>query len=169
VTETYLSLGSNLGDRAANLWEAARRLAILPGCRVERTSHLYETAPIGPRDQPWFLNAVVRAEVEMSAYDLLGAAKRIEQDMGRRPSKRWGPRLIDIDLLLYGDAVIATHDLVVPHPELWNRRFVLVPLIDVLPAGALADRARERIEALGIGQELRVWPGEQAPSTGVSG
>jgi len=160
VTETYLGLGSNLGDRAANLWEASRLLSLLPGCRVERISRLYETAPVGPRDQPWFLNAVLRAESGLSAHDLLAAAKRIEQDLGRTPSERWGPRVVDIDLLLYGDAVIATHDLVVPHPELWNRRFVLVPLLDVLPAGPLADRVRKRLDALGADQELRIWPGE---------
>jgi 2-amino-4-hydroxy-6-hydroxymethyldihydropteridine diphosphokinase len=162
LTETYLGLGSNLGDRAANLWEAARRLSELPGCRLDRTSRLYETAPVGPGDQPWFLNAVLRAAIEMSAHDLLTAAKQIEQDVGRTPSKRWGPRVIDIDLLLYGDSVIATDDLLVPHPELWNRRFVLVPLLDVLAAGALADRVRERLDTLGTDQDLRAWPGEQA-------
>ena len=127
---------------------------------MERISRLYETAPIGPRDQPWFLNAVLRAESGLSAHDLLAAAKRIEQDLGRTPSERWGPRVIDIDLLLYGDAVIATHDLVVPHPELWNRRFVLVPLLDVLLAGSLADRVRKRLDILGADQDLRTWPGE---------
>jgi 2-amino-4-hydroxy-6-hydroxymethyldihydropteridine diphosphokinase len=158
MTETYLGLGSNLGDRAANLWEAARRLCEVPGCTVERLSLLYETAPVGPQNQGWFLNAVVRADVSLSPRELLAAAKRIELEMGRQPSERWGPRLIDIDLLLFSDESIQSDDLIVPHPELWNRRFVLVPLADVLPIGPTADRVRTRLVELGDEQELRSWP-----------
>ena len=92
MTETYLGLGSNLGDRAANLWEASRLLSLLPGCRVERISRLYETAPVGPRDQPWFLNAVVTAITQTPPLGLLAACQQIERQMGRVPSERWGPR-----------------------------------------------------------------------------
>jgi 2-amino-4-hydroxy-6-hydroxymethyldihydropteridine diphosphokinase len=158
MPEVYLSLGSNLGDRAANLWEAVRRLAEPPGCKLERVSRLYETAPIGPRDQPWFMNAVVRLHVTRSAHELLAAAKQIELDMGRKAGERWGPRLIDIDLLLYGDETIRTDDLVIPHPEFWNRRFVLVPLAEVLPAGPMRDRALAREQDLRDAQCVRPWP-----------
>src|ERR1044071_4784428 len=140
MTLAYLGMGSNVGDRAANLWEASRRVHELPRTRIARLSPLYETEPIGP-DQPWFLNAVAEVETSLPADDLLAQFKRIERKMGRGPSERWGPRLIDLDILLYGDERIATSELTVPHTELWNRRFVLIPLLDVLPSGALADQA----------------------------
>lgn len=154
----YLGLGSNLGDRAANLWEATRRLGELRGCTVERCSRLYETAPVGPQEQPWFLNAVLRVQTSLSPHDLLRAAKQIEREIGRVPGERWGPRLIDIDVLLFGEKRIASAELTVPHPELWRRRFVLVPLADVVPSGPLADEVRRRLEELGEQQELRPWP-----------
>ncbi len=155
MTEAYLGLGSNLGDRAANLWEAVRRLNDLPGCAVDALSRLYETAPVGPEDQGWFVNAVVRLHVTLSPHELLAAVKQIEEVMGRAPNRRWGPRLIDIDVLLYGAEQLSSEDLTVPHPELWNRRFALVPLAELLPVGSLADRVRQRLEELGAEQRLR--------------
>ena len=157
TTEVYVGLGSNLGDRAANLWEALRRLADTRGCHVTRLSRLYESAPIGPQDQDWFINAVVAAEVDLTPHALLACAKEIEQQMGRAPSARWGPRLIDIDLLLFGDAEINTDDLVIPHRELWNRRFAMLPLAELLPSGALLDGVEKRLIELGEEQEVRVW------------
>lgn len=158
MTEAYLGLGSNLGDRAANLWEAVRRLADAPGCEVQRLSRLYETEPVGPQDQGWFVNAVLRLGTERSPQELLDAVKQIERDMGREPAERWGPRLIDIDLLLYGQETVASDDLVVPHPELWKRRFVLAPLLDVLPPGPLAEQVRLRLVDLGDKQTIRLLP-----------
>jgi 2-amino-4-hydroxy-6-hydroxymethyldihydropteridine diphosphokinase len=157
-TTAYLGLGSNLGDRAANLWEATRCLGDLPSCTVNRVSRLYETAPVGPQDQNWFLNAVLSIQTSVPPQDLLLAAKQIERDMGRVPAARWGPRLIDVDILLYGDEHLTSDDLTLPHPELWNRRFVLVPLGEVLPTGPLADRVKARLAELGEEQELHPWP-----------
>ena len=158
MTQVYLGLGSNLGDRAANLWEAVRRLARTDGLTVGKLSRLYETAPVGPQDQSWFLNAVVRGETQLSPHALLQAAKHIEKDMGRKPDRQWGPRLIDIDLLLFGGETVTSDELVVPHPQLWNRRFVLIPLVELLATGPLADRARLRLDELGEEQEVRNWP-----------
>ena len=157
MTYAFLGLGSNLGDRAANLWEASRRLCDIPGCRLGRISRLYESAPVGPPNQAWYLNAVVAADVGLSPRELLEQTKRIEHQMGRAPAERWGPRLIDIDLLLFGSEEVSSDDLVVPHPELWNRRFVLLPLAEILPAGPLADRVATRVGELGEGQDVRLW------------
>lgn len=125
----YLGLGSNLSDRRRNLAVALRRLE--PLVRVEAVSSLYETAPLGPQDQPSFFNAVCRAVTGLSPLDLLRHLQEIERGLGRRPSARWGPRPIDLDLLLYGDEVIDEPALRVPHPELPNRAFVLVPLAEL--------------------------------------
>ncbi len=144
----YLGLGSNLGDRVANLDEAARRLAGVPGCAVLARSPLYETEPIGPPDQGWYLNAVLAVEATLTATELLAAVKHVERIMGRQPSEHWGPRLIDVDILLYDETNLATPDLTIPHPELWNRRFALIPLADLYPAGPLRDRILARLEEL---------------------
>lgn len=125
----YLGLGSNLGDRRRNLVGALRRLA--PHARVEAVSSLYETDPVGPQDQPPFYNAVCRATTGLSPQALLRRLQAIEQELGRTPGPRWGPRVIDLDLLLYGDAVVEDPDLRVPHPELHRRAFVLVPLAEL--------------------------------------
>jgi len=125
---------------------------------VHGISRLYESAPVGPQDQPWFANAVVELRTSFSPREILGAAKRTESEMGREKGERWGPRLIDIDLLLYGDEEIREVDLVVPHPELMNRRFVLVPLVDLLPPGPLRERMQAREEELRDEQCVQPWP-----------
>ena len=168
MREVYVGLGSNLGDRAANLWEAVRLMSDLSDSTVHKVSRLYESAPVGPQGQPWFANAVIELGTSSSPRELLGAAKRTESEMGREKTERWGPRLIDIDLLLYGDEEIRELDLVVPHRELMNRRFVLVPLIELLPDGPLRDRMQEREAALRSAQPMRAWPGGDSrivPST----
>lgn len=131
MARVYLGLGSNLGDRASNLWEATRQMSALSGLRSLRLSPLYETEPVGPVDQPSFLNAAVAAITTIRPLDLLYACQTIEQRMGRTLGERWGPRLIDIDLLLYGNVRLQSDRLALPHPEVWKRRFVLVPLLDV--------------------------------------
>ena len=132
-TVIYLGLGSNLGDRRGNLAEALRRLP--PLVQIEAVSSLYETQPVGPQDQPLFYNAACRGVTGLPPLELLRHVKQIERDLGRRPdsgpSERWGPRPIDIDVLLYGDSVIDEADLRVPHAELANRAFVLVPLAEL--------------------------------------
>ena len=148
MTLVYLGLGSNLGDRATNLWEAVRRVRELSETRIVALSKIYETEPIGPVEQGWFLNAVVGVDTAIEPTELLAAVKRIEGEMGRVPSERWGPRLIDIDILLYGDLQLSNGELTVPHPEMWNRRFVLIPLLDVLPENDLSRQVQERLAGL---------------------
>ena len=127
----FLGLGSNLGDRQRNLATALRRLA--PLVRIEAVSALYETDPVGPQDQPTFYNAVCRGVTGLPPRDLLRHLHEVERDLGRRGGLRHGPRPIDIDLLFYGDAVVNEDGLRVPHAELTQRAFVLVPLAELAP------------------------------------
>lgn len=128
----YLSLGSNLGDRERSL-EQALDLIAQAGLKILRRSHIYETEPRDVRDQPWFLNLVVEAETDFFPKQLLARLQQIEHQLGRKRIQPKGPRTIDIDILLYGDSVIETDELVVPHPRLPERRFVLEPLAELAP------------------------------------
>ena len=125
----YLGLGTNLGDRIANLKAAVDALARVG--EVDALSRVYETAPLYVTDQPPFLNMAVRARTDLAPHDLLARLKGMEDELGRVASVRYGPRLIDLDILLYGDAVVNSEVLVVPHPRLPERRFALAPLADV--------------------------------------
>lgn len=129
----YLGLGSNLGDREANLNAAVRRLAAPGGVEVTRCSWVYETAPWGYGDQPPFLNCVLEVRTTLPPPDLLGLVKEVETELGRESTFQWGPRLIDIDILLYGDQTVslASPDLEIPHPRLHQRAFVLAPLAEL--------------------------------------
>jgi 2-amino-4-hydroxy-6-hydroxymethyldihydropteridine diphosphokinase len=138
VTRTFLGIGSNLGDRRARLEEAVRGIP-----DVRAVSSVYETTPIGgPPGQGDYLNAVVELDTELSPRQLLETAKGLEQAAGRKRGQRWGPRTLDVDVLLVGDLSVDEPDLVVPHPRMWQRRFVLVPLSELapelVPAGTLA-------------------------------
>lgn len=128
----YLSLGSNLGDRRANLSDAVRRLESA-GVRVVRESSIYETEPRDLRAQPWFLNQVVEAKTDLFPRQLLGRTQKIEREMGRKRIVAKGPRVIDIDIVLFGDAVVRTPQLQIPHPRMTERRFVLEPLAELTP------------------------------------
>ena len=132
---TYLGLGGNLGDRLAALTEALTLLDATPGMRRLSCSSVYETEPWGVTDQPPFLNLAAGFETTLSPADLLAACQSVEQQVGRTETYRWGPRLIDVDILLYGDAIVntATPDLQIPHARLTERAFVLVPLAEIAP------------------------------------
>ncbi len=127
----YLGLGANLGDRAANLRLALRYLSSL--APAQEVSSLYETAPVGDVSQPVFYNAVCRVATGLSPEALVKYLKSVEFEIGRRPAPRWAARPIDLDLLLYGQWVIDAPDLTVPHPQLAERGFVLVPLAEIAP------------------------------------
>jgi 2-amino-4-hydroxy-6-hydroxymethyldihydropteridine diphosphokinase len=129
----YIGLGSNLGDRAANLALALKMMAGLPCCRLNGRSGLYSTEPVGFTDQDWFLNAACCLDVSGSAGDLIKDLLDIEKKIGRVRDRRWGPRVIDLDILLFGDEKIAQNDLTIPHPLMHVRRFVLMPLNDLAP------------------------------------
>ena len=128
-----IGIGSNLADPAAMCRRAARMVCAHPDCRHERISSLYETEPWGRRDQPFFVNAVLMVQTRLSAMALLSALQDIERSLGRRLATAWGPRTADLDLLLYDQLCIDTPELVVPHPCLPARRFVLVPLVEIAP------------------------------------
>jgi 2-amino-4-hydroxy-6-hydroxymethyldihydropteridine diphosphokinase len=128
----YLSLGSNVGDRAKNLRSAIEKLPHA-GVAVTKVSSFYETEPVDLREQPWFLNCVVAAETHFEAIMLLRALREIETKMGSKKLVAKGPRLIDMDVLLYGDETLDTPELQVPHPRMHLRRFVLVPLAEISP------------------------------------
>lgn len=151
----YLGLGANLGDRRANLRRAVAHIRALPGVNLLRASRVYETEPMGVTDQPAFLNMVVEVEIadSLGARALLEATKRIEAEVGRRRGERWGPREIDLDVLLVGEERVQEGDLEVPHPRMWERAFVMVPLAELAPdlpgpggetAAGIAARLREQ-------------------------
>jgi len=131
--KAYVGLGSNLGEREAMIRLALDDLARLPETRLVKASSLYDTEPVGEVDQPNFLNAVAQLETNLTARQLLWNLLLIEKRLGRVRTQRWGPRTIDLDLLLYGGLVVEETDLRVPHPELTRRSFVLVPLVEIDP------------------------------------
>jgi len=132
MTTVYIALGTNVGDREHNLRKAVRLLAQAGLC-IARISSIYETEPVDYVDQPWFLNAVVEARTDFPARDLLHQLRGIESAMGSKKAFAKGPRLMDLDILLYGDDTITTPELQVPHPRMLQRRFVLVPLAEIAP------------------------------------
>jgi 2-amino-4-hydroxy-6-hydroxymethyldihydropteridine diphosphokinase len=128
----YLALGSNLGDRRANLASAVERLHA-PDLRVVRASSIYETEPRDVPDQPWFLNQVIETETDLFPRQLLARIQKIEREMGRKRIVSKGPRVIDLDILLFGEATVHAPDLEIPHPRMMERRFVLEPLAELAP------------------------------------
>ncbi len=131
IVHVYLGLGTNLGEREANLHAAAAALS--PAVHILRASTIIETEPWGYKEQPRFLNQVLEAETSLSPHQLLAYVKALEARLGRAPSFRYGPRLIDIDILFYGEETIHLNDLIIPHPRLAEREFVLRPLCEIAP------------------------------------
>lgn len=129
----YVALGANLGDPAATVAAAFEALATIAGTRVDASSSLYRTAPVGLRNQPDFINAVARLQTVLPAPELLEALFAIEARFGRRRSVPNAPRTLDLDLLLYGETVLGTPRLILPHPRLHERAFVLAPLLEIAP------------------------------------
>lgn len=143
----YLALGTNLGNRARNLAEARDRLRDLVA--ISRVSHIYETPPWGVINQPTFLNQVIEAQTDIEPEELLKSVKLVENVMGRVPGVRFGPRLIDIDILLYGCLEFNSSDLILPHPRMLERAFVLVPLAELAPDLTLPNGSLSIHELLG--------------------
>lgn len=140
-TSAFLSLGSNLGDRQSTLFVALDALE-RGGARIIRRSSLYETAPVGKTDQPRFLNLVAEVATDLTPADLLALCQSVERELGRVRKERWGPRTIDIDILLYDQLGMQTPSLTIPHPEMARRRFVLEPLLEIAPDASLPDGRR---------------------------
>jgi len=152
----YLSLGSNVGDRQAQLQDARARLATVG--RVVAESSLYETEPVELTQQPWFLNCALALETSKTPQQLMAAILRVEEEMGRRRMQKKGPRSIDIDILLFGDTIINSPELTIPHPAMQQRRFVLEPLAEIAPEvldPVLKKTIRELRDELPPGQVVR--------------
>jgi 2-amino-4-hydroxy-6-hydroxymethyldihydropteridine diphosphokinase len=150
----FIGIGSNLGDRGVNIVDAAHRLAALKGVAVHTASSIYETEPVGGPPQGWYLNCVIEALSDIPPRELLRKLKGIEKKMGRGKSVRHGPRVIDLDILLYGDLVIEEKDLTIPHARLHKRPFVLTPLLEIdrdLVHPSLHKPIKELLADLGTG------------------
>jgi 2-amino-4-hydroxy-6-hydroxymethyldihydropteridine diphosphokinase len=155
-TLVFLSLGSNVGDREANLRDAQKRLGAVG--RVAAVSSFYETEPVEFTQQPWFLNCAVALETAQTPQQLMTSILNIEETMGRRRVQKKGPRTIDIDILLFGDAVLDSPQVTIPHPAMHKRRFVLEPLAEIAPGvrHRVFDKTiLELRDALPFGQALR--------------
>ena len=155
----YLSLGSNVGERESNLRAAIEALPAV-GVRVTRVSAFYETEPVDYLEQAWFLNCVVEGETKKTAVELLRSLREIERQMGSKKVVAKGPRLIDMDILLYGQETIETSELQVPHPRMHLRRFVLVPLAEIAPEvrhPTLNKAAQELLEETTDRSAVRRW------------
>ena len=143
VSETvYVGLGSNLDNPQQQVSSAIKALAGLPQCDLVATSGLYRSAPMGPQDQADFVNAVAALQTSLPAHELLRQLQGLEQRHQRVRERRWGPRTLDLDLLLYGDERIQSDELIVPHPGLGERNFVLIPLYEIAPNLTLPDNRR---------------------------
>ena len=153
MKKAYLAFGSNIGDDAGNVRQAWDALALVPGIRPLRLSKLYRTAPWGYADQPDFINACGLIETSLSPEALLGVCLGVEAGMGRVRQIKNGPRVIDVDLLLYEGETRDTEELILPHPRMWERTFVLEPLLDVAETPELQDRIRTSLQQLGEAHE----------------
>ncbi len=129
----YLGIGSNLGDKIEQCRKAISEVLAIQGHRLLAQSSFYKTQPMGYLDQDWFINGVIQIETDLEPLELLRKLKEIESKMGRKEAFRWGPRVIDLDLLLYDDLEMKTDELEIPHPQLTRRQFVLIPLVEINP------------------------------------
>lgn len=159
----YVGLGSNVGDRDAMLRAALDELARMPATVLGKVSAFYETEPVGVADQPWFLNAVAQLDTELTPGQVMWNLQRIERALGRVRHERWGPRTIDLDLLLADALVVDEPGLQLPHPELLNRAFVLVPLVEIDPLlvhPVSGETLLRHLARLGSGQSVHRASGE---------
>ncbi|GJE27050.1 2-amino-4-hydroxy-6-hydroxymethyldihydropteridine diphosphokinase [Methylobacterium organophilum] len=154
MSRAYLGLGSNIGDKAALIAAAVDKLAAAPGIRVVARSGDYRTPPWGETDQDWFLNAALGIDTDLTPHDLLETCLRIEAALGRVRERRWGPRLIDIDVLYFEGAEVSDERLVLPHRYVRERAFVLVPLAEIAPdlviGGESVTQALDKLDRTGI-------------------
>lgn len=159
MARSYIGIGSNLGEPLLNCWRAIQLLAQEEELEVVKRSSLYKTEPLGYTNQPWFINGVVELKGPLSPGELLKRLQAIETLLGRQREMRWGPRTLDLDLLSYEDWILQEEDLVIPHPRIGERRFVLVPLGEIAPGWQHPQSNRtvqELLQAAGDEQVIRL-------------
>jgi 2-amino-4-hydroxy-6-hydroxymethyldihydropteridine diphosphokinase len=156
--QAFLGLGSNMGDREALLVQAVNMLHQTPGIRVVQSSAIYETDPVGYTEQDAFFNIVVEIETVLSPADLLACTQAIEHELGRVRTIRWGPRTLDIDILLYDQMYIREGELQVPHPRMGERAFVLIPLADIAPNVEVPQEVGEMRQRIQVKEILAALP-----------
>ncbi len=160
MNDVYLSIGTNIGERLENLQHAVELLKVSEGIQVARISSVYETAAVGYTDQADFLNIAVHIKTVLSSSEMLNICQSVEQELGRVREFRWGPRIIDLDILLYNHENIETESLIVPHPRMYERAFVLVPLVEItpVPVGEQLQRAHDLCQQLNYADEgVTLW------------
>ncbi|WP_051335747.1 2-amino-4-hydroxy-6-hydroxymethyldihydropteridine diphosphokinase [Methylocapsa acidiphila] len=156
-TQIGLGLGSNIGDKAGNIRRALNLLEERGIVRLTAVSSIYRTAPWGFVEQDFFANACALGETLLEPLELLAATTAIERDMGREPTVRWGPRLIDVDILFHGDASFQHEQLNLPHKDLFNRAFVLIPLAEIAPSLSLSGRSIQEAAAGFAAEPIEKW------------
>ncbi|MED3794786.1 2-amino-4-hydroxy-6-hydroxymethyldihydropteridine diphosphokinase [Niallia alba] len=160
MNEVYLSLGSNIGNRFEYIYEAVQMLRSQEEIKVVNISSIYETDPVGYEEQALFLNIVVQIETSLNPLSLLEQCQRIESELGRKRIIKWGPRTIDLDILLYNHENIVSEKLIIPHPRIEERAFVLVPLIEIAPDIKLPNKSillKESLKLLRDREGVKVW------------
>lgn len=168
MKDVYLSIGTNMGERYENLQHAVALLKEKGNIEVVRISSVYETAAVGYTDQADFLNIAVHIKTNVSSADMLEICQSIEQELGRVREFRWGPRIIDLDILLYNHENIKTESLIVPHPRMYERAFVLVPLVEITPSplGEQQQQAHNLLQQMDCENEgVTLWKPFKEPST----
>ncbi|MCR8855519.1 2-amino-4-hydroxy-6-hydroxymethyldihydropteridine diphosphokinase [Lysinibacillus fusiformis] len=166
MKDVYLSIGTNMGERYENLQQAVALLREKENIEVVRVSSVYETAAVGYTDQADFLNMAVHLKTDVSSTEMLKICQSIEQELGRVREFRWGPRIIDLDILLYNHENIETENLLVPHPRMYERAFVLVPLVEITPApfGDQLQQAHHLFQQMGCESEgISLWQPTNEP------
>ena len=159
MNEVYLSIGTNIGEREKNLQQAVQALMEQSAVQVTHVSSIYETAAVGYTEQADFLNIAVAIETTLIAQEILEVCQSIENELGRVREMRWGPRIIDLDILLYNQETIETESLIIPHPRMFERAFVLVPLQEIAPNdGIVHEKATSTLQTFDIEQEgVTLW------------
>lgn len=160
MNDVYLSLGTNIGNREQNLKLAVKQLQESKNVKIKAVSSIYETAPVGYVDQPSFLNIALFLQTSNSADEMLKICQSIENELGRVREIRWGPRIIDLDILLFNNDNIGVENLIVPHPRMYERAFVLVPLLEVAirPLSEQLLLAKQRVESMDLVKEgIHLW------------
>jgi 2-amino-4-hydroxy-6-hydroxymethyldihydropteridine diphosphokinase len=158
--EAYIALGSNIGNRFDHLKQATVELDSLPDVKVVNTSSIYETDPVGYEDQEQFLNMVLHVRTTFSSFQLLETCLAIEKDLGRKRDIRWGPRTIDLDILLYNQENIKTEKLIVPHPRMQERAFVIIPLLEIqsnIKLPTMEKPLQVSLEDIPDREGVRIW------------